>query len=61
MEIFEQIKKEYNLDTNIKGIEYINALEKEVNFLQSVNLVATHLMSDKQLQKLRELTQKKIR
>jgi hypothetical protein len=32
---FKNIKEKYNLKTNLKGIEYIEALEKEV---QSLNI-----------------------
>jgi hypothetical protein len=60
MNIFEQIKKKYKLETNIKGIEYIDAMEKEVQFLQSINLIATHLMTDNQFQRLKELTKNKL-
>lgn len=37
LSIYEQIKNKYKLETNLKGIEYIDALEKEVLFLQAEN------------------------
>jgi hypothetical protein len=34
MNVFECIKNKYRLETNLKGIEYINSLEKEIEELK---------------------------
>jgi hypothetical protein len=47
MSVFKDIKNKYNLHTNIAGIEYIEALEKEVVYQRElINKYESYLMEN---------------